>query len=536
VDSSRRTLLAIAICVLIWIVYSTWIMPPLPAADSQAPQQQISDEREDDAPQTVKEEDDAPPVDAASVVKGRLQSELIALGVTNVAGTVTSAEFQSPQFLGADGKGLDFLDLAGQASLAVVFDAERTDFKIPRNAVWEVVDTGDKRTWNLRYAEAGVEVKTSLVLLEDFEGRFTVKVTNTSDKPQEHRLVLRSRLGEGSEKSQYNVHRGLCATSEDVEDFDIDDVEENAERIRGAISWAGLDTKYFLWAMIPSEAGQLCEITTNSALDVLVANLYSKARTLSPGETRGYEYGLYFGTKELERLTSHSVVGGVNLEDAIDWGWFGGLSSFLGKLMLRLLHWFYGLTGIWGVSILLLTVVIKAVTLPLTLKQMNSMKRMKEIQPEIESIKTKYGDDKTRQAQEMQALFARSGVNPLAGCLPMVFQLPIWIALYAMLATAVELFRVPFLWLPDLTVQDPYYILPLGIGALMFLQTRIQPTPTGDNQQAKLMMWLMPIIFTVMMLFLPSGLGVYIFANILLSLVQTVIQFRTGKTAVAKAK
>jgi YidC/Oxa1 family membrane protein insertase len=288
--------------------------------------------------------------------------------------------------------------------------------------------------------------------------------------------------------------------------------------------------------MIPSEAGQLCEITTNSAQDLLVANLYSKARTLSPGETRGYEYGLYFGTKELDRLRSHSVVGGVNLEDAIDWGWFGGLSSFLGKLMLRLLHWFYGLTGIWGVAILLLTVVIKAITLPLTLKQMNSMKRMKEIQPEIEKLKTKYGDDRTKQAQEMQALFARSGVNPLAGCLPMVFQLPIWIALYAMLATAVELFRVPFLWLPDLTAQDPYFILPLGIGGLMFLQTRLQPTPTGDNQQAKMMMWLMPIIFTVMMLFLPSGLGVYIFANILLSLVQTIIQFRTKSTAVATAK
>jgi len=528
--------LAIAICVLIWIVYSTWIMPPLPEADSTAPQQQVGDERQDEAPKDVAEEDDSPPVDAGAVVSGRLESELVALDVTNVAGTVKAASLLKPQFRDAEGAGLDFLDLAGQATLGVAFDAERTDFKIPRNAAWEVVETGDKQTWNLRYAADGVEVLTSLVLLEEYEGRFTVKVTNKPDKPQEHRLILRSRLGEPAESSQYNVHRGLCATTEDVEDFDIDDVEEGAERIRGAISWAGLDTKYFLWAMIPSEAGQLCEVTTNGALDMLIANLYSKSRTLSPGETRGYEYGLYFGTKELDLLRSHSVVGGVNLEDAIDWGWFGGLSSFLGKLMLRLLHWFYGLTGIWGVAILLLTVVIKAVTLPLTLKQMNSMKRMKEIQPEIESIKTKYADDRTRQAQEMQALFARSGVNPLAGCLPMVFQLPIWIALYAMLATAVELFRVPFLWLPDLTLQDPYFILPLGIGGLMFLQTRIQPTPTGDNQQAKLMMWLMPIIFTVMMLFLPSGLGVYIFANILLSLVQTVIQFRTGKSALAKAK
>ncbi|MCA9637608.1 MAG: membrane protein insertase YidC, partial [Myxococcales bacterium] len=385
-------------------------------------------------------------------------------------------------------------------------------------------------------AGEGVEIISSLMLLDDYEGRFTVKVTNRSDRPQEHRLIVRSRLGEGAEKSQYNVHRGLCATPEDVEDFDLDDVEEAAERIRGAISWIGLDTKYFLWSVIPSEAGQLCEITTTEDHSALVANLYGKTLTLGPGETRGYEFGLYFGTKELERLRDHSVVGGVNLEGAIDWGWFGGLSSALGKLMLRLLRWFHDLTGIWGVAILLLTVVVKGVTLPLTLKQMNSMKRMKEIQPEIESLKTKYADDRTRQAQEMQALFARSGVNPLAGCLPMVVQLPIWIALYAMLATAVELFRVPFLWLPDLTQQDPYFILPLGIGGLMFLQTRLQPTPTGDNQQAKMMMWMMPLIFTVMMLFLPSGLGVYIFANIMLSLVQTVIQTRPGKAAAVAKK
>jgi len=134
----------------------------------------------------------------------------------------------------------------------------------------------------------------------------------------------------------------------------------------------------------------------------------------------------------------------------------------------------------------------------------------------------------------MQALFARSGVNPLAGCLPMLVQLPIWIALYAMLATAVELYRESFLWLPDLTKQDPYFITPLAIGGLMFLQTKLQPTPSVDNQQAKMMMWMMPTIFTVMMLFLPSGLGVYIFANILLSLVQTVIQTKPAKPAVAK--
>jgi YidC/Oxa1 family membrane protein insertase len=200
--------------------------------------------------------------------------------------------------------------------------------------------------------------------------------------------------------------------------------------------------------------------------------------------------------------------------------------------MLWLLRLFYNLTGIWGVAIILLTVVVKVVTLPLTFKQMRSMKKMREVQPELEALKKKYADDRVRQAQEMQALFQRAGVNPLAGCLPMLIQLPIWIALYAMLNTAVELYREPFLWLPDLTQQDPYYIVPLAMGALMYFQMKIQPSGV-DNEQAKMMAWMMPIIFTVMMLFLPSGLCVYIFANVLLSLVQTVIQLRPAKAAVA---
>jgi YidC/Oxa1 family membrane protein insertase len=241
------------------------------------------------------------------------------------------------------------------------------------------------------------------------------------------------------------------------------------------------------------------------------------------------------GPKELDRLQQFAAVGTtVPLDEAIDWGFFGGVSEWLGKMLLALLRWFQALVSNWGVSIVLLTVTVKAVTLPLTLKQMSSMKRMKEIQPEMNKIKEKYADDRVKQGQEMQALFARSGVNPLAGCFPMLVQLPIWFALYSMLGAAVELVHEPFLWLPDLTEQDPYYILPLALGALMIVQNRMMPS-TMDAAQAKVMRWVMPIMFTVFMLFLPSGLGVYIFANIVLSLVQTAIQVGTNQNPQAAA-
>jgi YidC/Oxa1 family membrane protein insertase len=202
------------------------------------------------------------------------------------------------------------------------------------------------------------------------------------------------------------------------------------------------------------------------------------------------------------------------------------MSKFFGVMMLDLLRWFHSLTGIWGVAIIMLTVVVKAVLLPLTIKQYTSMRKMKELQPDMEKIREKYGDDKVKQQQEMQALFQRTGINPLAGCLPMLLQFPVWIALYAMLGAVVDLYHEDFLWLPDLTQPDPYYILPLSMGVLMFVQTKMNPT-AGDPQQAKMMLWMMPGIFVVMMLFLPSGLGVYIFANIVLSLLQSAIQLRT---------
>jgi len=538
VDSQRRTLVAIAICALIWVVYNTWIMPPMPeppAAKGDTSGQRAGADDEDARAPSTKADPEREPAASSAVkpIEGRLKNELLALDVTNVGGILRRAELLSPQFVEADGRGLDMLQLGEAASLAVTFDAEASDFKVPRSAPWEVLPQADGRSWSLRYADPGVvEVTSSLVLVEGYEGRFSVKVANKSTQPQAHRLVIRTRLGEGAEKSQYNVHRGLCASVEEIEDFDLSDVEDGPGRIKGGIRWLGLDTKYFLTALIPSELGVSCEIRASEDQDALIGDLAAKTVNLGPGESRSYEYNLFMGTKELETLRSATPE--AKLEDSIDWGWFGGLSSGLGKVMLRLLRWFHELTGIWGVAILLLTVVVKLVTLPLTLRQMNSMKRMREVQPEIEALKKKYADDKMRQAQEMQALFARSGVSPLAGCLPMVVQLPIWIALYAMLATAVELYREPFLWLPDLTRQDPYFIMPLAIGGLMFLQTKLQPTPAVDNQQAKMMMWMMPVVFTVMMLFLPSGLGVYIFANILLSLVQTVIQTRPGKTALAK--
>lgn len=535
-DFQRRTLLAIVVCVLIWVVYASLLAPPAPAP--QVDRAKTTTEASADAKAaTAKAEDEAAAAATPSVdvplVTHRITTDLLALDVGNVGGFVRRTELLSKQFMGSDGRGDDFLMLNGDTSLQVSFDANETDFRMPRGAGWEVVGQTDT-SWSLRYKDLDVEILGDLKLIEGYEGLLNLKVLNRSSKRQGHKLMLKTQYGLPKESSSYNIQRGLCATPDDVEEFAASDVTEQSGTIRGQIRWAGIDSKYFLSAVVPTHPVQTCEVRLSDDAAKLVNTISSNAVTLEPNESRTYEFGLYMGTKEMESLTRYAVVPGVHLEDAVDWGWFGGLTRFLGEKMLWLLRVFYNLTGIWGVAIILLTVVVKVVTLPLTFKQMRSMKKMREIQPELTALKAKYADDRVRQAQEMQALFQRAGVNPLAGCLPMLVQLPVWIALYAMLNTAVELYREPFLWLPDLTEQDPYYILPLAMGALMYFQMKIQPSGV-DNEQAKMMAWMMPIIFTVMMLFLPSGLCVYIFANVLLSLVQTVIQLRpTPTAAVAK--
>lgn len=531
-DFQRRTLLAIVVCVLIWVVYASLLAPPppeLPANVAKTTTEAGADAKAATAKAAEAAEAEAKPASDVPLVTHKLKTDLLALEVGNVGGFVRRTELLSKQFIGRDGRGDDFLMLNGDTSLAVSFDANETDFRMPRLAGWEVVAQTDT-SWSLRYKDLDVEILGDLKLTEGYEGKLDLKVLNRSSKRQSHKMLLKTQYGLPQESSSYNIHRGLCATVDDVEEFAQSDVAEQSGTIRGQIRWAGIDSKYFLSAVVPVHPVQTCEVRLSDDAAKLVNTISSNAVILEPNESRTYEFGLYMGTKEMESLSRYAVVPGVNLEDAVDWGWFGGLTRFLGEKMLWLLRVFYNLTGIWGVAIILLTVVVKVLTLPLTFKQMRSMKKMREVQPELTALKAKYADDRVRQAQEMQALFQRAGVNPLAGCLPMLVQLPIWIALYAMLNTAVELYREPFLWLPDLTQQDPFYILPLAMGALMYFQMKIQPSGV-DNEQAKMMAWMMPIIFTVMMLFLPSGLCVYIFANVLLSLVQTVIQLRPSPTA-----
>lgn len=545
-----RIFVAVALCAVIFMVFNAINPPPEEAppdavADAEgkaggegkegkeAAEGKAGGEGKAEASDGAEAPESEPQVDPTApeveTVEHEIHDDLLALTMTNRSpgrgGLISAIHLLSPQFEGHT-TATDAYGLTGKRTLEISLSDEDGNLLVPRGAAYEVREATEDRI-TLAYKGAQIEVVERFELLGSYQARLEVEVKNQGTTAIKERLHLRTRIGMSD--SRYDIRRGLCRTAEDVEDEDQSDVDEGPVRHTGGIRWAGVDGKYFTTLMVPKDEAQDCEVAQAEDGSAMETRLGTAPVEIDPGRASTHVFGLYIGPKELERLQAFSGVdAAVELQEAIDWGFFGGVSEWLGKMLLALLRWLHGLVSNWGVSIVLLTVMIKAATLPLTLKQMSSMKRMKEIQPEMNKIKEKYGDDKVKQGQEMQALFARSGVNPLAGCLPMLVQLPIWFALYSMLGAAVELVHVPFLWLPDLTEQDPFYILPLALGALMILQNRMMPS-TMDAAQAKLMRWVMPIMFTVFMLFLPSGLGVYIFANIVLSLIQTAIQVGTNK-------
>jgi len=285
----------------------------------------------------------------------------------------------------------------------------------------------------------------------------------------------------------------------------------------GDVSWGGFGFTYFFFGLIPENGAQHRIVVRNSP-PALIAGISGPAAA-----GNGYRYTLFVGPKELEILQSV----GKGLDRVIDFGYFGLVSTPL----LYALHFFYGFTGNYGIAIILLTVVIKLLMAPLTHKSFVSMKQMQKLQPQMERLKVKFKDDKEKLNKEVMELYRRNGVNPLGGCLPMVLQFPVFIGLYNALSTPIELRHASFLWIKDLSRPD-WESLPIAfggwhfgipvltilMGASMFLQQWMTPT-AGDPNQRKLML-MMPILFTFMFVSFPAGLTVYWLVNNILTIAQ----------------
>lgn len=276
----------------------------------------------------------------------------------------------------------------------------------------------------------------------------------------------------------------------------------------GLIKWFGIDFNYHLFAFIfPERLRSGYKMTTDG--------MYSIDLLEGIDDFHGE---LIFTKKNYDVLTDL----GHNLHLAVDFGFFG----IIAVPILRGLEFVYDFFPNYGVAIILLTLFIRMLTFPLQYKSFKSMKKMQVIQPELQKIREKYKEDPQRLQKETMELFKRAGANPLGGCLPLLAQMPIFFAFYQVLYNAVELVGSPFVfWLTDLSAKDPYYVLPILMAGSIVLQMKLNPTPTTDPMQKKIMMF-MPIIFAFIMKDLPSGLNLYMFVSTLFGIIQQMFVYK----------
>jgi YidC/Oxa1 family membrane protein insertase len=365
-------------------------------------------------------------------------------------------------------------------------------------------------------------VKTFTFNADSYGFHMAVQMINRTEQPLDGQLNLD--LSENyavEDASRFHFLGFNGSINNKLHDLKSGSLKE-PKTFNGKVEWAGLDEGYFLTAVVP-ESSKAWVTVSEPPKAPMVASLRTPLEGLEPGKEAQISYQLYFGPKNLNDLSP------LGLDRAVNFGWF----DFVGKPFLTFLNWLNRYTHNYGWAIIIMTILLRIVFWYPNHKSYKSMKDMQKLQPKVAKIREKYKDDKEAMNKELMALYRTFKVNPMAGCLPMVLQLPVFIALYNVLGYAIELRHASFIptlpftnivWLADLSAKDPLLITPLVMGATMFIQQKMTPS-AGDPTQAKLMMFL-PLIFTFMFLNFASGLVIYWLVNNILSIAQ---QYYTNK-------
>ena len=344
-----------------------------------------------------------------------------------------------------------------------------------------------------------------------------VRIHNQSKSPKKiGNLTLLWQAGLGTDEALLKENVKMMKAQGRIEGTVVRKLKPNT--YTGKIDWLGVTNRYFLAAFINKEedfpSGRVESFDKRTPIISLVAT----PSILAPNEARSYKVDLLVGPKDYRYLKNLNI----GLERTLDFGLFG----FLSVIFLSILNFFYRMTYNYGFSIIILTCILQVFTFPLTRKSFKSMEAMKSLQPKMNELKLKYKNDPKRLNVEIMNLYRSRKMNPFGGCLPMLLQIPIFWALFTMLRNAVELRHSPFIfWIRDLSMKDPIYILPILMGATMFLQQKLT---TADPAQSKMMMF-MPVFFTVIFLNFPSGLVLYWLMNNILTLTMQLIMRRKSK-------
>ncbi len=390
---------------------------------------------------------------------------------------------------------------------------------VPEAMRVELADGADEVQARLVWrAESGITVtkvftfrRDSYVVAVDYE------IENPTDAPWPVRMfgqLQRSQVIEpGGLFRTYTYTGGILSHAEKPYDkVDFDDMSKRDVDLTVRGGWLAIIQHYFAGAWIPDAEhenrfySRSIEGATRFVLGVIGAPVQA-----DPGARAKVGMRLFVGPKVQSRMAAVTE----NLQRTVDYGWLW----LIAQPLFWLLDGIHGIVGNWGWSIILLTLIIKLLFFHLSAASYKSMARMRKLQPRLTQLRERYGDDRARLNQAMMELYKEEKINPLGGCLPILVQIPVFIALYWVLLESVELRQAPFiLWIEDLSVRDPYFVLPIAMGVTMILQQRLNPAPP-DPIQAKVMMAL-PFVFTILFLNFPAGLVLYWFVNNCLSIAQ----------------
>jgi YidC/Oxa1 family membrane protein insertase len=552
-----RNLLLIALCVVGFLLWQAWQKDYGPKPVQPAPTAAVT---EDGQPAPVVEEDvpalpnisddvpaaapDGPSVTAApDYDKVRVRTDLLDVDINLRGGGIRRLalldypvslenkdapfqllEFQPPNVFLAQ-SGLRGKSAAGDSNVPdhhAAFTAERTDFVLADGD-----DTLDvKLHWK---SDDGVRITKIYTFHRDsYVVDLSYQVENGSGEPWGARMYgqfQRSEVApEGGLFRTYTYTGGVISGPEKpYEKIDFSDMRDVDLKRSQSGGWIAMIQHYFTSAWVPTAEGSNYFYSKAVADDRFVLGVMTPHVSVPPNGTGSVALRLYAGPKVQERLKAVAP----NLERTVDYGWLW----FIAEPLFWLLTKIYGFIGNWGFSIIVLTMLIKLAFFHLSATSYKSMARMRKLQPRVMDLRDRFAGDKAKLNQAMMELYKKEKINPLGGCLPILVQIPVFISLYWVLLESVSLRQAPFIfWIHDLSIHDPYFVLPLLMGITMFAQQKLNPAPP-DPMQARIMMAL-PFVFTFLFLFFPSGLVLYWFINNLLSIAQQWVITRkiVGKT------
>ncbi len=492
----------------------------------------------------------AEPAAAGSGQSIRLANDVLALDVSVVGGQIERAELLSYRDLNDREHNLTLLKnqpgalyLAQSGLVGAPNGAAYPNHRTPMTPVdggaapHVLAQGSDAATLSLAAESGGVRLVRTYTLAR---GAYVVQVkdeiTNVGTTPARPVLYMQlTRDGNSppGESKFYSTYTGpvVYTDADKFQKVAFSDIEKGKATHSASADngWVGIIQHYFVSAWIPG-----AKVNREFYTRKVDANLYSVGikeplAELAPQAGTTVESRLLVGPQDQRML--ESIAPGLDL--TVDYGWLTAIAQPIHWLLQKL----HGLVGNWGWAIVLLTIVVKTIFFPLQAASYRSMARMKAVTPRLTAMRERYGNDRVKMNQAMMELYKTEKINPLGGCLPIVVQIPVFIALYWVLLASVEMRDAPWIgWIHDLAAPDPFYILPLVMAGTMFIQVKLNPTPP-DPMQAKMMM-IMPLVFSVMFFFFPSGLVLYWLVNNIYSIAQQWVITRkiTQGTAAAKAR